>query len=197
MKSAQKASTELPIVSFRKSKEWLTWLERNHASSSGAWLKIAKKGAAAQSVTYAEALEAALCYGWIDGQKKSYDEDAWLQKFTPRGPRSIWSKINREKVKELIKKGQMKAAGLEAVERAKKNGQWDSAYEGQRGIGLPPDFETELEERPAAKEFFAGLNSVNRYAILHRIQTAKKPETRAKRIKQFIEMLERGEKIYP
>ncbi len=197
MKSTEKVSAELPIVSFRHPKEWATWLEKNHATSSGAWLKIAKKGAASQSVTYSEALETALRYGWIDGQKKSYDALAWLQKFTPRGPRSIWSRINREKVQELIKKGEIKPAGLEAVERAKKNGQWDSAYEGQRGIGLPPDFQAELDGRASAKEFFSGLNSVNRYAILHRIQTAKKPETRAKRIKQFIEMLERGEKIYP
>jgi len=197
MKSAPKAFTELPVLSFRKSADWASWLEKNHATSSGAWLKIAKKGSAIQLVSYGEALEMALRYGWIDGQKKSHDEDVWLQKFTPRGPRSIWSKINREKAQELIKRGMMKPAGLRAVERAKENGQWEAAYDGQREIGLPADFQAELDERPAAKEFFAELNSINRYAILHRLQTAKKPETRAKRVRQFIEMLEKRERIYP
>jgi uncharacterized protein YdeI (YjbR/CyaY-like superfamily) len=196
MKSQEKASTELPIRSFRRSQSWVTWLEKNHAKSSGIWLRIAKKGAAIDSVSYGQALEAALCYGWIDAQKKSHDESSWLQKFTPRGPRSIWSKINREKAQELIKSGRMKAAGLQAVGRAKESGQWNAAYDGQRGIEVPADLQIELDRNPAAKAFFAELNSINRYAILHRIQTAKQAETRAKRIRQFVEMLEKREKIY-
>jgi uncharacterized protein YdeI (YjbR/CyaY-like superfamily) len=197
MKTPDKAATDLPIKSFRTPGDWLDWLAKNHAKSRGVWLKIAKKGSAAKSVAYEQALEASLCYGWIDGQKKGYDEGAWLQKFTPRGPRSIWSKVNREKAKALIASGQMKPAGLQAVERAKENGQWEAAYDSQRGIEVPEDLQTELDRRPQARTFFNELDSVNRYAILHRIQIAKKPETRARRVQQFVEMLEKREKIYP
>ena len=197
MKPGQKAPLEVPVMSVRTSKEWLAWLAKNHAESNGVWLKIAKKDSAETSVSYDEALEAALCYGWIDAQKKGHDEGSWLQKFTPRRPGSIWSKINREKVLALIDSGRMKPAGLRAVQQAKQNGQWQTAYDGQKSIEVPPDLQAELDTRPTARSFFAELNSINRYAILHRIQTAKKPETRAKRVRQFVEMLEKRQKIYP
>jgi uncharacterized protein YdeI (YjbR/CyaY-like superfamily) len=148
-------------------------------------------------VSYQEALEVALCYGWIDGQKKSFDEESWLQKFTPRGPKSIWSKINRAKALELIEKGRMQAAGLAAIEKAKENGRWEAAYDSHRTAAPPGDFETALNNSHKAKSFCATLNSQNRFAILFRIQTAKKPETRQKRIDQFIRMLEKHEKLYP
>jgi uncharacterized protein YdeI (YjbR/CyaY-like superfamily) len=197
MSKVQKAPTKIAVILFRDAKAWAAWLLKNHDKSGGAWLRIAKKGAKFQSISYDDALEGALSYGWIDAQKKSYDQDSWLQKFTPRGLRSIWSKINRKKAQTLIEDGQMKPCGMRAVERARENGQWQTAYDGQRGIEVPPDLQKELKARPAAKNFFHELNSVNRYAILHRIQMAKKPETRARRIRQFVEMLERHEKIYP
>jgi uncharacterized protein YdeI (YjbR/CyaY-like superfamily) len=148
-------------------------------------------------VTYPEAVETALCYGWIDGQKRGYNEAWWLQKFTPRGPLSIWSKINRKKAEELIERGQMQPAGLAAIQRAKETGRWQAAYDSPGSASVPDDLQAALNSHPAAKEFFNTLNSRNRYAILHRIQTAKKPETRANRIAQFIAMLEKGEKLYP
>jgi uncharacterized protein YdeI (YjbR/CyaY-like superfamily) len=190
-------SSNLPIVDVESQSAWAEWLKENHAKSSGVWLRLAKKGSKLKSVTYDEAIESALCFGWIDGQKKGYDDKAWLQKMTPRGPRSIWSKINREKAEALIASGRMKPAGLEAIERARQGGQWDAAYDSQSGATVPPDLQAELDKSKAAREFFATLNSVNRYAILHRIQTATKPETRAKRIQKFIEMLKRQEKIHP
>ncbi len=184
-------------MSFERQKDWATWLDKNHAKSSGIWLKLAKTSSGHASVTYAEALQVALCYGWIDGQKKGFDESSWLQKFSPRGARSIWSKINREKAEELIRSGQMKPAGLAAVEQAKRNGQWDGAYDSPGRATVPPDFQAALDRNTKAQTFFATLNGANRYAILYRIQTAKKAETRAKRIEQFIQMLERGEKLHP
>ena len=188
--------TELPILPFKTQRAFGAWLKKNHAASSGLWLKIAKAGAY-PSITYAEALEEALCYGWIDGQKKSFDAEWWLQKFTPRGPRSIWSQINRDKVLALIAAGRVQPAGLAAIEAAKKNGRWDAAYAGQRTAELPADFQAELDRRPQAKAFYATLNSANRFAIMFRLQSAKKPETRARRMQQFLEMLEKGEKLYP
>jgi uncharacterized protein YdeI (YjbR/CyaY-like superfamily) len=176
---------------------WAAWLAQNHAVSTGIWLKLAKKGSETASVSYAEAVEVALCYGWIDGHKKGYDELAWLQKFTPRRPKSIWSKINKAKAQELIDAGQMQPAGLAAIEQARQNGQWEAAYDSQRTATVPADFQAELDKNPAAKAFFEALNSTNRYAILFRIQTAKKAATRAKRIQQFITMLEKNEKLYP
>ncbi len=149
------------------------------------------------SVSYAEALESALCYGWIDGQKATFDEQYWLQKFSPRRPRSIWSKANCEKAMALIEAGRMQPAGLRQVELAKADGRWDQAYAAQSKIEVPDDLQSELDKNPTAKEFFNTLNSVNRYAILFRIQTAKKAETRAARIKKFVEMLARHETIYP
>ena len=191
------SSKDLPIVDAESQSAWAKWLKENHAKSAGVWLRLAKKGAELKSVTYDEAIESALCFGWIDGQKKGYDDKAWLQKMTPRGPRSIWSKINREKAEALIASGRMQPAGLEAIERARQGGQWDAAYDSQKGSAVPPDLQAELDKSKAARDFFATLNSVNRYAILHRIQTAVKPETRAKRIQKFVEMLKRNEKIHP
>jgi uncharacterized protein YdeI (YjbR/CyaY-like superfamily) len=188
--------TEFPILPFANKKKWADWLAKQHDKSSGVWLKLGKKDSGIASVTYEEALDVALCYGWIDGQKKGFDEKYWLQKFTPRGPKSIWSKINTEKAEKLIKSGEMKPAGSKAIEAAKGDGRWDAAYASQKNISVPEDFQAALDKNEKAKAFFATLNSVNRYAILFRIQTAKKAETRAKRIQQFIEMLEKSEKIY-
>ncbi len=196
MKASKSTDNEIPTLLFPKQKDWADWLRKNHAKSSGVWLKLAKKSSGSQSVSYAEALEIALCYGWIDGQKKSYDESFWLQKFTPRGAKSIWSKINKGKAGELIRSGRMKPAGLNAVERAKQNGRWDAAYDSPSVSTVPPDFQARLNKSAKAKAFFATLNSANRYAILFRIQTAKKAETRARKIEQFIEMLERKEKLH-
>ena len=188
---------DLPILFFEHPKVWATWLDENHASSPGVWLRLAKKNAERKSPSYDEALEVALCYGWIDGQKKSGDASTWLQKFTPRGPRSIWSKINRERVEALVKSGRMQAAGREEVEKAKRDGRWEAAYDGQKSSTVPSDFQAELDRHPKAKAFFATLNSSNRYAILWRLQTAKKAETRERRMRQFLEMLEKGEKLHP
>lgn len=184
-------------LSFESQEDWSAWLDENHAASAGVWLRIAKTASGVESVSYAEALEEALRFGWIDGQKKSLDESAWLQKFTPRGERSLWSRVNREKAEKLIRGGRMKPAGLQAVERAKQNGRWEAAYNSPGRASVPVDFQAALEANPAAKAFFATLNSANRYAILWRLQTAKKPETRAKRIEHFIGMLERNEKLHP
>ena len=190
-------SKNLSILPFVSKKKWADWLAKQHDKSAGVWLKLAKKDSGIASVTYDEALEAALCYGWIDGQKKGFDDKYWLQKFTPRGPKSIWSKINTVKAEKLIASGEMKPAGLKTIEAAKKDGRWEQAYESQKNISVPDDFESALNQNKKAKVFFATLNSVNQYAILFRIQTAKKAETRVRRIQQFVEMLERGEKLYP
>jgi uncharacterized protein YdeI (YjbR/CyaY-like superfamily) len=189
-------SAELPVRLFKNDTAWETWLAAHHARSAGMWLRIARAGSKIKSVTYAEALDVALCYGWIDGQKKAFDDATWLQKFTPRGQRSIWSKINREKVQRLIDSGRMQQPGLDAVARAKENGQWDAAYDSARTSGVPDDFQRALDASPKAKAFFATLNSANRYAILFRIQTVKRAETRAKKIEQFIDMLKRHEVIH-
>jgi uncharacterized protein YdeI (YjbR/CyaY-like superfamily) len=188
-------SPELPIQSFASKKKWAVWLAKQHAKSTGLWLKLAKKGSGVPSVTYEEALDVALCYGWIDGQKKGFDDQYWLQKFTPRGPKSIWSKINTEKVERLIASGEMQTAGLQVVEAAKQDGRWEAAYASQKNITIPHDFQSALDRNPKAAAFFATLRSAERYSFLFRIQTAKKVETRAKRIRQFVEMLKRGEKI--
>jgi uncharacterized protein YdeI (YjbR/CyaY-like superfamily) len=188
---------EIPVKLFKSQKDWATWLDKHHAKSSGVWLQIAKKTGNLKSVSYAEAVDVALCYGWIDGQGKRLDESAWLQKFTPRGPRSIWSKINRAKATELIKSGRMKPAGMAAIERAKRDGRWDAAYDSHRTAVVPDDLQAALDHQPKAQAFFATLDSTNRYAILFRLQTAKKPETRTRRIEHFVRMLENHEKIYP
>ena len=189
-------SSDLPILPFASKKKWTDWLAKQHDKSPGVWLKIAKRDSGIPSVTYDEALESALCYGWIDGQKKGFDDKYWLQKFTPRGPKSIWSKINTEKVERLIESGEMRPAGLKSIEAAKNDGRWDAAYASQKNISIPDDFHSALDENKKAKAFFETLKSAERYSFLFRIQTAKKAETRAKRIQQFIEMLERNEKFH-
>jgi uncharacterized protein YdeI (YjbR/CyaY-like superfamily) len=185
------------VVSFADAAAWSRWLAAHHASSVGVWLKIAKKGSKAASVNYAEALEIALTWGWIDGQKGKLDDTWWLQRFTPRGPKSIWSKINRDKAVRLIEAGAMKPAGLAEVERAKKDGRWETAYDSQSRSTVPPDLAKALAANPRAAAFFETLESYNRYAILFRIHTAKKPETRAARVEKFIAMLTKHEKVHP
>lgn len=187
---------DLPVHLFSSPAELESWLEGNHDSADGVWLKIAKKGADEPSVTYAEALELALCFGWIDSQKRGFDATHFLQRFTPRRPRGRWSKINREKAEALIAAGRMRPAGLAEVEAAKADGRWEAAYEGQRTAEVPPDLRRELDADPAAREFFEGLDSANRYAILYRLDEAKKPETRERRLRKFVAMLARGEKIH-
>jgi len=188
---------ELPILLFAKPAELEAWLEENHAESEGVWLKIAKKGIEPASVTYAEALELALCFGWIDSRKRGHDARHFLQRFTPRRPRGRWSRINREKAEALIAAGAMRPAGMAEVEAAKDDGRWEAAYEGARTARVPDDLRRELDANPAAREFFEGLDGSNRYAILYRLDEAKKPETRERRLRKFVAMLERGEKIHP
>src|SRR5829696_2840115 len=171
---------ELPTKPFANKKKWADWLAKQPDKSAGVWLKLAKKDSRIPSVTYDEALDVALCYGWIDGQKKGFDEKYWLQKFTPRGPKSIWSKINTEKAERLIKSGEMKSAGLKAIEAAKQDGRWAAAYASQKNITIPEDFQAALNKNPKAKASFAKLKSAERYSFLFRIHQAKKPETRAK-----------------
>ena len=186
-----------PIKLFKSKSHWTAWLEKNYQKSPGLWLRLAKKDSEIQSVSYKEALEIALCYGWIDGQKKPESEEAWLQKFVPRSAKSIWSKINREKALALIASGDMKPAGSEAIESAKKNGRWESAYDSPSGATVPDDLQAALDKNPQAAEFFKTLDKANRYAILWRIQTVKKADTRARKIEQFVAMLERKEKLHP
>jgi uncharacterized protein YdeI (YjbR/CyaY-like superfamily) len=186
----------LPVLLFNNQAEWREWLENNHKQSHGLWLKHAKKSSGKKSVSYEEAVQEALCYGWIDSQKQAYDEDYYLQKFTPRGISSVWSKINVAKVEALIKTGKMQPAGLAAVTLAKQDGRWDAAYDSASTDKIPEDFLAELEKNPKAKEFFSTLNKANVYALTWRIQTAKKPETRKARIEKFIYMLNRGEKLH-
>jgi uncharacterized protein YdeI (YjbR/CyaY-like superfamily) len=188
---------DLPVKLFRNQTAWDSWLARHAGSSPGLWLRIAKKAASLKSVSYAEALESALCHGWIDGQRRARDEDTFLQRFTPRGPRSIWSKINRTKALELIEADRMRAAGLEAIERAKRNGRWDAAYDSHTTAEVPDDFLAALDRNPAAKAFFATLNSQNRFAVIFRLQTALRDDTRVRRIEKFIEMFSRNEKLHP
>ncbi len=187
---------DLPVIHFESPREWEAWLDENHATSKGLWIKLAKKDSGIASVSYQEALDAALCFGWIDGQKGAFDDRFWLQRFTPRGPKSKWSQINREKANQLAAQGKMKASGLAEVEAAKRDGRWDEAYAGQRTITVPDDLQKKLDENPKAREFFANLDSANRYAILYRIHEAKKPETRAQRIDKFVTMLNEGKKIH-
>lgn len=193
----KKSPQDYPVILFERQQDWATWLDAHHHDVPGVWLQLTKKTSGIPSVSYAEALDVALCYGWIDGQKKSYNETSWLQKFTPRGSRSTWSKVNREKVRVLIERGMMQQAGLQAVERAKQDGRWDAAYDSPKNAVVPNDLQAALDNHPVANAFFSTLNSQNRYAILFRIQTAKKAETRAKRIQQFIDMLARHEKLHP
>lgn len=191
------ARPPLAPTRFKTAKAFDTWLKRHHARSDGLWLKIAKRGADEPSVTYAEAVEIALCWGWIDGQKKALDDRHFLQRFTPRRARSIWSKTNVERVEGLIAAGRMQAPGLAQIEAARSDGRWARAYDGARASAVPDDLTAALDALPRAKAFFETISSSNRYAVLWRIQTAVKPETRARRIAQFVQMLARGEVIHP
>ncbi len=187
----------IPVIPFESSKKWEAWLAKNHGKSNAIWLQIFKKGSGQKSVNYAEALDVALCYGWIDGQKNTYDGHSWLQKFTPRRSKSGWSKINTQHVERLIKEGKMKPAGLLQIEAAKQDGRWERAYHSQSNASVPEDFLQELDKNKKAKMFFGTLNKANIYAIVYRLQTAKKPETRQKRMKMILEMLSKGEKFHP
>lgn len=193
---AKKTKAELPVRSFAKTEAFAEWLAEHHASSPGLWLKLAKKGSGHASTTYPEALLVALAWGWIDGQKGSLDAEWWLQKFTPRGARSIWSQINRDKAEALVAEGLMKPPGLAQMNRAKADGRWAAAYASQRTVEVPPDLREALDADPKASKLFASLDSANRYAVLFRVHTAKKPETRAARIAKLVAMLSRGEKIH-
>ena len=195
-KPATPPPDDRPILVFETARAWEAWLTKHGGSSPGIYIRIAKKDSGMLSVTYAEALEVALCHGWIDAIKRSYDEASFLQKFLPRTPKSIWSQVNKKKVQELIKAGLMQPAGLAAVERAKANGQWEKAYAPASSITVPPDLKEALKKNKKAAAFFKTLKGSNRYAILHRLHTAKKEETRAKRLALFIGMLERGETIH-
>ena len=190
-------SNDYPVLLLENRSAWAGWLELHHSTERGVWLQLAKKASDLQSVSYADAVDVALCYGWIDGQSKSYDADSWLQKFTPRGKRSVWSKRNREHVERLTASGEMRASGLAAVEAAQSDGRWDRAYDSPSTATVPPDFQTALDQEPEAKAFFETLTGQNRYALLYRIQTAKKAETRARRIGEFIDMLRRKETLHP
>jgi uncharacterized protein YdeI (YjbR/CyaY-like superfamily) len=191
-----KKSSELPVLFFDDQVSWENWLEKNHDTSLGIKLQIAKKKTGIVSVSYDEALEIALCYGWIDSRKDTFDEKTWLQRFTPRGAKSIWSKVNKEKAELLIADERMKPAGFKAIETAKQTGKWIEAYEPQSSASLPEDFELKLNHNLKAKAFYETLDRQNKYAIIFRINSAKKKETRVKRIQKFLQMLEKGEKIY-
>ena len=187
---------DLTPTLFRSAKAFESWLKKNHAKSDGLWLQIAKKGCEQPSVTYAEAVEIALCWGWIDGPKRSLDGNHYLQRFTPRRARSIWSKVNIGKCAELTNAGRMQPAGQAQIDAAKADGRWAKAYDSARTASVPDDLQAALDAQPAAKAFFATINASNRYAVLWRVQTAVKPETRARRIAQLVDMLARGEVVH-
>lgn len=197
MAKSKPPAAELSVILFATPADWVAWLDEHGADAPGLWVRLGKKNSGLTSIDYAQALEVALCYGWIDGLKRKYDDVSWIQKFTPRRAKSIWSKINREKAQALIARGQMQPAGLAAVEAAQADGRWDAAYDSQSNATVPEDFQAALDANPQAKAFFATLNSTNRYAILFRIHQAKRPATRTKRINDFMAMLEKHEKIYP
>ncbi|MGJ7905891.1 YdeI/OmpD-associated family protein [Actinopolyspora sp. H202] len=185
-----------PVLEFASGEEWRNWLADNHDDSSGVWLRIAKKNAARTSVSYARALDEALCFGWIDAMKRSYDDSSWLQRFTPRKSRSKWSRINREHAERLVEEGRMCEPGHREIERAQQDGRWQAAYEPQRTATVPDDLRRELDANPTAKAFFDSLDSQNRYAILHRVADAKRADTRARRISRFVAMLAERRKLH-
>lgn len=185
------------VISFKTAREWQKWLAKNHSRSVGVWLRIAKKNSDEPSVNYAQALDEALCYGWIDSRKQAHDNLSWLQKFSPRKAGSGWSKINTKHAERLTKTGRMKSAGLKEIELAKRDGRWKRAYTSSSSARPPVDFLKELEKNKKAKAFFETLEKRNRYAIIYRLQTAKKVETRAKRMKTILAMLAKGEKFHP
>ncbi len=187
---------DLPVILFDNQKELNKWLSKNYSQTDGIWIKIAKKNSGKTSVTYNEAIEEALCYGWIDGQVNRYNDDYYIQKFTSRGPKSVWSKINVAKIENLIKENRLQPSGLEAVKVAKSNGALDAAYDSSSTFTIPKDFRAALEENLKAKQFFETLNRANTYAIYWHLETAKRPETRHARIEKFINMLNKGEKLH-
>ena len=189
------AKAKQPVLFFASPADLEVWMGVHGEESDGIWLKFAKKDSGIESVVYAEAVEIALSYGWIDGQAKRLDDHHYLQRFTPRRPRSKWSKINREKTERLIAEGRMRPAGLREVELAKQDGRWDDAYDSPSTATVPDDFQAALDAEPAAAEFFASLGSTKRYSFLYRITDAKRPETRAKRIAEYVELLARGETL--
>jgi uncharacterized protein YdeI (YjbR/CyaY-like superfamily) len=188
---------DLPVLTFTSSKDFTSWLAKHHKVSSGVWMRIFKIESGVPTITYAQALDVALCYGWIDGQKKAYDAESWLQKFTPRRRKSIWSKRNREHVERLVKLGIMEPAGVEEVEAAKADGRWDQAYESPGKMTIPKDFLNKLAKNKKAEAFFKTLNRTNIYSIVWRLQTAKKPETRDRRMIAILKMLKEGKKFHP
>jgi uncharacterized protein YdeI (YjbR/CyaY-like superfamily) len=185
-----------PVVAFASAEAWLAWLDAHYDSPAGLWLRIYKQGSGVASVSYAGALDAALRYGWIDGQKRAFDDASWLQRFVPRRPRSLWSRINRDAAERLLAAGLMRPPGEREVAAARADGRWERAYEGQRTAQVPEDFLAALRSDPAAAAFFERLDRVNRFAIAHRLQTAAKPETRARRIVDFVAKLARGERFH-
>lgn len=185
----------LPVILFETQESWGNWLEKNE-SASGIWVQIAKKGSGINSINYQETLEVALCFGWIDGVKNTFDEKSWVQRFTPRKPNSKWSKVNRNKAEVLIAVGKMRPSGMAAIELAKQKGIWEAAYDSQKNATIPDDLQNELDKNPEAAEFFSSLNSVNKYAIIYRLQVSRNSEIRTKKLAQFIEMLIRKEKIH-
>jgi uncharacterized protein YdeI (YjbR/CyaY-like superfamily) len=189
-----KKPNDYPILPFASPAAWAAWLDKNHATSQGVWVRMYKAGSAEKSIVYKEALEEALCYGWIDGQAKSYDDTSWIQKFTPRRPKSLWSDRNRERVARLVRQKRMKAAGLAEVKAAKADGRWHRAYDSPARMGMPEDLAKALRRNAKAAAFYKSLNRANVYAIAWRLQTATKPETRAKRLGEIVRKLERGEK---
>jgi uncharacterized protein YdeI (YjbR/CyaY-like superfamily) len=191
------AADGLAMMLFPSPEAWERWLEENHAACEGVWIKMAKKSVEIDSVRYPEVLESALCFGWIDARREALDGRHFLQRFTPRRRRSRWSRINRETAERLIADGRMRPAGLAEVERARADGRWDAAYDGQRRSIVPPDLQRELDARPRAGAFFARLTSQNRYAIIYRLNDAKRSETRARRLAKFVAMLEAGETLHP
>ncbi|MGW1271994.1 YdeI/OmpD-associated family protein [Streptomyces sp. NPDC002491] len=194
---AARVTQDLEIVAFESAEAFQEWLGENHAVSPGIWLKLRKKGPGITALDYSQALDVALCYGWIDGQKAKFDDEWWLQRFTPRKPSSKWSKANRDKVAALVEQGRMRPAGQAEVDRAKADGRWEAAYDGAKTATVPDDLTAALTADPAAAAFFETLDRQNRYAILYRIQDAKKAETRARRIEKYVAMLAKGEKLHP
>ena len=184
------------MMAFATEAKFRAWLDKNHAKTSEIWVKFAKKGSGIKTVNYQDAVEVALCYGWIDGLMRKLDDDYYIQRFTPRRPKSKWSKINRAKVEQLIKAGKMKPAGFAEIERAKADGRWDAAYDSPSTMEVPDDLQRELHKNPRARKFFETLNKSTRYAVLYQIHDAKRVETRARRISKFVEMFNEGKKPY-
>ena len=187
---------EEAILTFDGSAAWELWLAKNYQQKGGVWLQMFKKASGKQTLTYDDALDVALCYGWIDGLMRSYDEESFIQRFTPRRPRSVWSKRNREKIERLIQSGRMKLSGTAQVDAAKADGRWEQAYDGQKDMEIPDDFLKALSKSKKAMAFFDALNKANRYAIAWRLQTARKPETRQRRLEALVQMMKDGKKIH-